>query len=655
MLFFLVFILRLLYNSNVCLLYIFIWFYCIFLSFIITLTAEWRAHQNNMCKISYFLFHPISFFISFCTKLFHPKSIRKLFICIFTGLILLFILIFLITSLNYSVIMRNRVYDSIKDTLSVQNNNISQNFQTAMGYLSENCLNNSDISYLNTTTNIDEVYVNALRIKKALSIGNQALSSVGGLFIYSEIKDIFIPQTNESWDNTLNIKEINRKCSYMIRDLLREKRASGTLSTLNTSSWFLLGNGSDQFLIRILKSRNTYAGAWTSIDYLSSTFKSFAKMNAVVLYVDQDGTCIGNSAFSGIKLDPQESLESPSYYRPKSSGRYLVVSTALDYCDDYITVLIPDSYIFQELSCLHKLMFLLFIWLFLLCIALVGIMTRFFNEPSRILSPVIDSLHRGEFDTKIETTQNFQEIQNIVDTFNNMIEEIQSLRIHIYEEELTNKDLELQYLKTQIAPHFLINCLNTIFVLSQEPANTTVTHALVLTLSEHLRYTLASRTEVSMEEEISHVKNYLYLTQLRFPDTLKYEIDLEDGMEQAQVFPLLLLMLTENSIKINVVMGEAFLVRIHGSIHVQNGQKRIHLVHIDSGKGFNKDYLPIYNHITEHPEITEKGKSIGLYNTAMRLKLIFGGSASIRFSNEPDMGARVDMDIPYIPYHQEEI
>lgn len=608
-----------------------------------------------MQKFCCFLFHPISFFISFCTNFFHPKSIRKLFIYIFTGLILLFILIFLITSFSYSAVMRKRVYDSIKDMLSVQNSNISQNFQTAMGYLSENCLNNSDISYLNATTNIDEVYVNTLRIKKALAIGNQALSSVGGLFIYSETKDIFIPQTNESWDNTLNIKEVNRKCSNMIRDLLREKRSSGTLDTLNTGNWFLLGNGSEQFLIRILRSRNTYAGAWTSIDYLSSTFESFTKMDAIVLYVDQSGTCIGNSALSEIKIDPQESLESPSYYRSKSSDRYLAVSAALDYCNDYITVLIPDSYIFRELSWLYKLMFLLFIWLFLLCIALVSIMTRFFNTPSRILNPVIDSLRNGQFDAKIETSHHFQEIQDIVDTFNNMIEEIQVLRIHIYEEELTNKDLELQYLKTQVAPHFLINCLNTIFVLSQERASTDVTHALILTLSEHLRYTLASRTEVSMEEEISHVKNYLYLTQLRFPDTLKYEIDLEDEIEQAQVFPLLLLMLTENSIKLNVVMGEAFQVRIHGSIYARDGQKRIHLVHIDSGKGFNEHYLEIYNHITEHPEITEKGKSIGLYNTAMRLKLIFGNSASIRFSNEPGMGARIDIDIPYIPYHQEEL
>ena len=54
----------------------------------------------------------------------------------------------------------------------------------------------------------------------------------------------------------------------------------------------------------------------------------------------------------------------------------------------------------------------------------------------------------------------------------------------------------------------------------------------------------------------------------------------------------------------------------------------------------------IYNHIFEHPEVTEKGTGIGLYNTAMRLRLIFGEDASIRFENEEGMGLKVTLNIP---------
>ena len=64
-----------------------------------------------------------------------------------------------------------------------------------------------------------------------------------------------------------------------------------------------------------------------------------------------------------------------------------------------------------------------------------------------------------------------------------MINEIQNLRISIYEEQLAKKRADLQYLKAQLAPHFLINCLNIIFVLSQDPKNTKTTRKFIETLN----------------------------------------------------------------------------------------------------------------------------------------------------------------------------
>ena len=44
----------------------------------------------------------------------------------------------------------------------------------------------------------------------------------------------------------------------------------------------------------------------------------------------------------------------------------------------------------------------------------------------------------------------------------------------------------------------------------------------------------------------------------------------------------------------------------------------------------------------------KNGYGIGIYNTVMRLRLMFGDMASIFFSNEPGLGARIDIDIPFI-------
>lgn len=331
-----------------------------------------------MSKISRFSKLCMDFLVAFFMKHLHPKSIRRLFLQIFSVFFSLFVLFFLITSMNYYKMLRNKLYASIKETLTLQSNNISQNFQEAMLYLSENCLSNSDISSLNTTEDKKEIYLSSIRIKKTLAVGNNTLSNIGGLFVYSELKDVFIPQANESWNNALNSKESNRQCAQKIQKLLREQYRDGTLGSLNTKSWFLLSDSSNNFLIRILKSRNTYAGAWTKLDYLSSAFESFQEMNAEILYVDQEGNCVGNAEFADVKISPQDSLQTPSsYYNQKTGQHYLAVSVNPDYCAYYITVLIPDAYFFKELSWLYRLMLFLLVWLLLLSLIMVSIMTFF--------------------------------------------------------------------------------------------------------------------------------------------------------------------------------------------------------------------------------------------------------------------------------------
>lgn len=603
-----------------------------------------------MEKIIRFMRKQMERLIKLITNLFHPKSIKRMFALSFSLLAALFIFLFLVSTLYFSAIMRNQVYDSMKETMQLYNDQISQDFTEALTYLSENCIQNADISSLNIAQTPNEIYLHTTRINKTLSVGNYSFSNIGGLFVYSQPQDIFIRQINDSWDNSQN----NLKCAQLVKDMLQDSNQKGVLDQLNLSKWFLLSDEDDYFLVRIIKNRNTYAGAWANLQRISAAFKYFEAMDALMVYVDNDGICVGNPDFEKILLDSQGSLDKPSYFRSGLFQKYLTVSNKLDYCDYYIMALIPTAYILKELAPLYGLMIFILIWLLLFGLTIISVMNHFLNAPSRILMPVIASLRSGQFEAKIETDYEFQEIQNITGTFNDMISEIQELRIHIYEEQLAKKELELQYLKTQIAPHFLINCLNTIFFLSQDKANLEITHRIVQALSEHLRYTLAARTNVSLEEEINYVKNYLILTQLRFPNTLNYDICVEEPAMDAQVFPLLLLMLTENSIKANLVMGENFSILIKGYHYNKDGKERIHLTHIDSGSGFDSDSLQLYNHIIEHPEARKNGYSIGIYNTVMRLSLTMGDSAEIWFSNETDQGARIDIDFPYIQYRPEE-
>lgn len=603
-----------------------------------------------MCRIHTFSGDLSRRLTNLIIRIFHPRSIRKLFFQSFLLLMVLFSVLFFCSTLFFSSLMHDQVYDSVKETMELYNDELQQRFRDALTYLSENCLQNADISVLNTTSDQNQRYVCASRIQKTLSTGACSLSTVGGLFIYSAVQDIFISCDNERWD----ISQNNLACADYLKLMLRSCIQEDSEDSLNLKSWFLLSADDDYFLVRILKLRDTYAGTWINFDKISSAFKRFEDMDAYILYVDSQSNHIGSlpEALSGQKLEPQKALKQADYYRCGMSGPYLAVSVRLENSDYYIMALIPSAYTQRRLMPLYMLMSFVFILLLLFAVLMIATMTQFFDTPSRMLSPVIASLRSGNFDSKVESPNEFKEIQNITETFNTMIGEIQNLRIDIYEAQLARKELELQYLKTQVAPHFLINCLNTVFVLSQDVQSQETAGQLIRTLSEHLRYTLAMRSTASLREELHYVQNYLMLTQLRFPDTVSYSFSFEPETLGAQVFPLILLMLTENSIKANVIVREPFAVRLCGQLCEENGNLHVHLTHIDSGSGFDEEKLELYNHITEHPETVKNGNGIGIYNTAMRLRLVLGDTASIRFSNEPGWGARVDISFPYIPYQE---
>ena len=56
------------------------------------------------------------------------------------------------------------------------------------------------------------------------------------------------------------------------------------------------------------------------------------------------------------------------------------------------------------------------------------------------------------------------------------------------------------------------------------------------------------------------------MTELRFPGCLNWEIHVDEKCRNASVFPIILLMFTENTIKHNMIMGEELRVRITGSL-----------------------------------------------------------------------------------------
>ncbi len=170
----------------------------------------------------------------------------------------------------------------------------------------------------------------------------------------------------------------------------------------------------------------------------------------------------------------------------------------------------------------------------------------------------------------------------------------------------------LDFLRSQINPHFLFNSLNTIYGTAlQEDAQRTSEG--VERLGDMMRFMLQENIQekISLNREIDYLNNYISLQKLRTdtsPD-VKIETDIDQAVNTLQISPMLLIPFVENAFKHGISLREPSHIRISLQI-----------------KG-NTIYLDINNSIHLKPDTDpEKNKSgIGLNNVRQRLKLLYPG------------------------------
>ena len=116
----------------------------------------------------------------------------------------------------------------------------------------------------------------------------------------------------------------------------------------------------------------------------------------------------------------------------------------------------------------------------------------------------------------------------------------------------TNKmylENELKYLKSQIQPHFFFNTLNNLYSLTIDKSDKAPD--LILKLSDLMKYFLyeTGKKFQTLENEITHIKDYIEIEKLRYKDDLKIKFEIIGEIKKTKIKPLLLIPLVENAFK----------------------------------------------------------------------------------------------------------
>lgn len=169
------------------------------------------------------------------------------------------------------------------------------------------------------------------------------------------------------------------------------------------------------------------------------------------------------------------------------------------------------------------------------------------------------------------------------------------------------KESELQFLKSQINPHFLFNNLNNLYAYAIE--NSPKTPNIILELSAVLRYMLYECKEkyVSLQKEVENLKNFFQLYELQVEDRGEVKFTAENIQPGYQIAPLILIAFVENAFK-HSQANQAENIRIEIAVRL-----------LEAGRFefFCK------NNYQEQNVIHDDNKGIGLKNVKQRLNLIY--------------------------------
>ncbi|MGY8913627.1 MAG: sensor histidine kinase [Flavobacteriales bacterium] len=174
---------------------------------------------------------------------------------------------------------------------------------------------------------------------------------------------------------------------------------------------------------------------------------------------------------------------------------------------------------------------------------------------------------------------------------------------------------ELQFLKTQLNPHFLFNSLNTIYSLAIR--NSSDTAEAIMNISELMRYMLyeANKDKVPLAKEINYLKNYIHLQRLRLSDNAKVKIKISGEEQGKEIAPLLFIAFVENAFK----YGTDFKGNTDIEINLAIKEQAIHL--------YVKNILGAY-------QSKEGSSGIGIENVRSRLNLLYPNAYDLEIDND---------------------
>lgn len=209
-------------------------------------------------------------------------------------------------------------------------------------------------------------------------------------------------------------------------------------------------------------------------------------------------------------------------------------------------------------------------------------------------------------------------------------------QIYSLSTQVNQGNANLDFLRSQINPHFLFNALNTLYA-SSLMENAEKTSDGIQKLGDMMRFMLHENQlpRIPLSREINYLRNYLDLQMLRFgaQENLDIDIQINENQCAGEIAPMLLIPFVENAFKHGISSKEKSWIRLNlrciaGSVHLD----LVNSVHPDKPAS----------------EQSREESGIGLDNVKSRLQLVYPDRYTLNIiSNDTDFFVHLSIQLQH--------
>ena len=415
-------------------------------------------------------------------------------------------------------------------------------------------------------------------------------------------------------------------------------------------------------IVRMVLKLHNYDADRSGLGYLVCDINSAAFTSIMSKYVDVEQVCLwlqplndrvvamtGQASDSQRRIQKQLAKAVENYYKSTKleqeyDGNYLIQVSQENYNLEAF-VLVSQSLLTATQKSLIRTLLIIMAAMLLAITIIVLFLSQWLTKPVEEMSSTITQIKNGETQLRVRPVGWSQELTTLGTEFNEMLDRMQVMA----QEELQHKMLvertEYKMLQAQINPHFLYNTLDTMSGIANAQ-NCPMVSGMCRSLSAIFRYSLNMTDELStVQNEMSHVRNYLYVMDVRNGSTVAYDYQIDSNTLADQMPRICIQPVVENALT-------------HGLRNVRRKDKKllIRSEHVgenlvitvqDNGAGMDAEAM---NRLLEQNDMkrVESGISIGILNVNARLKKLFGAGYGLHIDSIVGEGTTVTITVPAV-------